>query len=282
MSKPFVFVLMPFDSDFDDIYQLGIKDACSLSGAYCERVDEQIFEESILERIYNQISKADIVIADMTKRNPNVFYETGYAHAFAKRVILLTQNSDDIPFDLKHYPHIIYEGKISYLKDELIKRITWAIENPEKSINTISPELKYYVDGNSLQEGGKAPILEKYVNRMRISDFKLDIFNPTNKIYNANNIKIGLETSYFNGSNRSQYIVNLPDGKYIHFFQNVGEIFPSSWASVSIELKFHNLDQYRVFESMGESTFLHIYTEIGKEKIPIQLYKKGLYWMPIE
>jgi hypothetical protein len=92
-AKPFVFVLMPFQADFDDIYHVGIKSACSSVGAYCERVDEQIFLENILERVYNQISKADIVVSEMTGRNPNVFYETGYAHALNKRVILLTQKN---------------------------------------------------------------------------------------------------------------------------------------------------------------------------------------------
>lgn len=128
--KPFVFVLMPFDSAFDDIYQLGIKAACLSAGTDCKRVDEQIFVENILERVYNQIAKADIVVSEMTGRNPNVFYETGYAHALKKRVILLTQNADDIPFDLKHYPHIIYGGKIAHLKTELEKRIRWFIDNP--------------------------------------------------------------------------------------------------------------------------------------------------------
>jgi len=114
--KPFVFVLMPFQKEFNDVYGLGIKQACKDSGAYCERVDEQQFEESILERIYNQIAKADIIISDMTGKNPNVFYETGYAHALNKKVILLTQKAEDIPFDLKHYPHIVYEGEIVELK----------------------------------------------------------------------------------------------------------------------------------------------------------------------
>ena len=46
-----------------------------------ERVDEQIYKEGILERIYRQIESADIIIADMSGQNPNVFYEVGYAHA---------------------------------------------------------------------------------------------------------------------------------------------------------------------------------------------------------
>jgi nucleoside 2-deoxyribosyltransferase len=124
---------MPFSDDFTDIYEVGIKPACRDAGAYCERVDEQIFVENILERVYNQIAKADIIVAEMTRRNPNVFYETGYAHALNKRVILLTRNSDDIPFDLKHYPHIVYEGKISYLKTQLESRVRWCMGNPQKA-----------------------------------------------------------------------------------------------------------------------------------------------------
>jgi nucleoside 2-deoxyribosyltransferase len=96
--KPFIFVLMPFDPSFDDIYKFGIKGAAQDAGAYAERIDEQIFTEGILDRVFNQINKADVVVADMTGRNPNVFYEVGYAHALGKIVLLLTQDAADIPF----------------------------------------------------------------------------------------------------------------------------------------------------------------------------------------
>jgi nucleoside 2-deoxyribosyltransferase len=105
--KPFVFVLMPFHEAFNDVYELGIKSACAECGVFCQRVDEQIFDGTILARVYNQISKADLIVADMTGRNPNVFYEVGYAHALSKQVILATQNADDIPFDLKYYPRAV-------------------------------------------------------------------------------------------------------------------------------------------------------------------------------
>jgi len=125
--KPFVFVLMPLDEKFDDIYKFGIKGAAEEEGAYAERVDEQIFTEGILERIFNQINKADIIVADMTGRNANVFYEVGYAHALGKIVLLLTQNVDDIPFDLINKQHIVYAGRIEILKSKLKKKIEWAI-----------------------------------------------------------------------------------------------------------------------------------------------------------
>lgn len=133
--KPFVFVLMPFDKDFDDIYISGIKETVIGVSAYAERVDEQNYKEDILERIFNQINKADVIVADMTGRNPNVFYEVGYAHALGKIVLLLTQNANDIPFDLKHRQHIVYGidgGKIQRLRTQLSPKLTWAINESNK------------------------------------------------------------------------------------------------------------------------------------------------------
>jgi nucleoside 2-deoxyribosyltransferase len=116
----FAFVLMPFDEAFDDIYRLGIKETAEKLGIKAERVDEQIFhKQNILERIYDQIAAADFVIADMTGRNPNVFYEIGYAHGRGKTCLLLTSNADDIPFDLKHHRHIIYGNSIQNLRQAL-------------------------------------------------------------------------------------------------------------------------------------------------------------------
>jgi nucleoside 2-deoxyribosyltransferase len=131
--RPFAFVLMPFSKDFDDIYQLGIKECCNTVGFVAERVDEQIYSETILERIYRQIKVADIVIADMTNRNANVFYEVGYAHALGKPCILLTQNADDIPFDLKHHRHIVYEGSIGTLKERLEGELSWHMQQIEEN-----------------------------------------------------------------------------------------------------------------------------------------------------
>jgi Nucleoside 2-deoxyribosyltransferase len=138
--KPFVFVLMPFAAEFNDIYTFGIKGAVDEAGGYAERLDEQIFAENILERLYNQINKADVIVADMTGRNPNVFYEVGYAHALGKIVLLLTKNTDDIPFDLKHYPHIVYGGSIGQIRSELVKRVAWAINESKKPIGVNNAE----------------------------------------------------------------------------------------------------------------------------------------------
>jgi hypothetical protein len=51
--KPFAFVLMPFSKEFDDAYELAIKPACGLAGAYAERVDKQIFTSIIFDKIFS-------------------------------------------------------------------------------------------------------------------------------------------------------------------------------------------------------------------------------------
>lgn len=150
--KPFVFVLMPFDTKFADTYEFGIKGAATEVGAYAERLDEQVFTEGMLEQIFNQISKADVIVADMTGRNPNVFYEVGYAHALNKITLLLTQNTDDIPFDLRHRQHIVYSN-INELRSQLIKYLTWAIaEAGRRAKGAGSQQLAVFIGWNNIAE----------------------------------------------------------------------------------------------------------------------------------
>jgi len=59
------------------------------------------------------VATADLVVADLTGRNANVYYELGIAHALRKRAILLAQQASDIPFDLTAYRAIIYSVAIS-------------------------------------------------------------------------------------------------------------------------------------------------------------------------
>jgi hypothetical protein len=169
--KYFAFVLMPFDTKFDDLYKIGIKDVVSQFGdMIAERVDEQIYREGILERIYRQIDAADIIIADMTEQNPNVFYEVGYAHAKAKICILLTSDSAHIPFDLKHRPHIVYSGSLTTLREELHKHLVWArdeIEKARKSHINVTPQS---VDGNLT--------LTKFTATGKLT-FKIDLENTS-------------------------------------------------------------------------------------------------------
>ncbi|OOE57248.1 hypothetical protein BZG13_11730 [Salinivibrio sp. ML323] len=171
-TKPFAFVLMPFSSEFEDVYKLGIKEASENCDVLAQRLDEQLFNEGMLDRIYRQIDVADFVIADLSDRNPNVFYELGYAHARDKIYILLTKNADDIPFDLKHRRHVVYGDSISYLKSELEKNIEWAKAESEARTSSkiqvdVKPPTGYLSNTEHLSEA--------------IINFTIDLHNKTNK-----------------------------------------------------------------------------------------------------
>lgn len=103
------FVLMPFAKEFDLVYDT-IVDA--LKGLMiCSRADDLRLGAHILERVLRGIATAELIIADLTGRNPNVFYELALAHTRTKDVLLLTQNMEDVPFDLR--PLFCHEYKVT-------------------------------------------------------------------------------------------------------------------------------------------------------------------------
>jgi hypothetical protein len=263
--RPFVFVLMPFSKDFDDIYQLGIRAACEEAGAYCERVDEQIYTENILERVYNQIAKADILVADMSGRNPNVFYETGYAHALGKKPILLTASSDDIPFDLKHYPHIVYDKKISLLKVELQKRIRWSIDNPSITLEVAEPTLKFYIGGQDLAGRPAVDVQMGYINYLPNVELKIDIQNSSTVTVAGSNIRLGLVVNpAFNAASGDVLVSKLPNGDSMYLLPSFESIFPTGWAVIRTNLRMDIAENILTFQQC----VLRVFTKIGSTDLP--------------
>lgn len=113
------FVLMPFARAFDDVYD-SIRSACESPNVFlaCRRADDFYGPGHIMEDILGGIMEADYVVADLTGRNPNVFYELGIAHATkdASRVVIVTQSLEDVPFDLRHMRCIVYRSDLPGLR----------------------------------------------------------------------------------------------------------------------------------------------------------------------
>ena len=237
--KMFVFVLMPFNKDFEDIYSLGIKAACEDAPAYCERVDEQVYEGTVLQRVYNQIAKADIIVADMTGRNPNVFYEVGYAHALNKRVVLLAQNADEIPFDLKSYPHIVYGeagGKIAALKTELTRRLQWFVSNPERHSVKAADGLDLYLNSQMVAEGTTIAIRDARLV------LRFAIYNRSAVTFQPDNLQIFVETpeGLIEAPGRSPAYrarrVEIPEKRRLFILDVEAPLFPQAWGQVYLHL----------------------------------------------
>lgn len=103
------FVMMPFGSWFDRYYHEIYVDAIKDAGFDAVRADELFSSGSVIEQIWEQIQKATVLLADLTDRNANVFYELGLAHADIKPVVFTAAKVDDVPFDLRHLRVIIYD-----------------------------------------------------------------------------------------------------------------------------------------------------------------------------
>jgi hypothetical protein len=105
------FVVMPFSIEslnivYEDFIRPTLEDRCHLRS---ERGDDVFGSNVIMDDITKSIRRARLIIADLTGRNPNVFYEVGIAHALNKQVLLMTQSIDDVPFDLRHRRALVYE-----------------------------------------------------------------------------------------------------------------------------------------------------------------------------
>jgi hypothetical protein len=134
------FVIMPFGGCFDDYYKEIYKPAIESTGLKSIRADDLSRSSPIIQDIWQFTLAADLILADLTQKNSNVFYELGLAHALAKPAILISNSMDDVPFDLRALRVIIYDKNNSAWGDKLEKDIEKAIKETLSSpINWILP-----------------------------------------------------------------------------------------------------------------------------------------------
>lgn len=141
---------MPFHKELQEVYEYSIKPSIIDAGYECIRVDELIGQVNITKSIIESIFKADIIVADLTGNNPNVFYELGIAHAISNKTIMLTQDIQAAPFDIKSYRVIQYDQTVQgshLLKEKLTKEIKRYNEWKRIAAN---PVQDYGMDNNHL------------------------------------------------------------------------------------------------------------------------------------
>lgn len=106
LAKRYCFVAMPFRPELRIVYRK-VKTALQNVGWIVERGDEIQYPRRVTDAIVVATLESDLVIADLTGGNPNVFYELGVAHALGCDVLLLTQEKE-LPFDLRAERAIFY------------------------------------------------------------------------------------------------------------------------------------------------------------------------------
>lgn len=133
------FVMQPFASPLGDYYEKIYRPAIEKAGLRPVRADAEIFATGkIMDQVWGGINSAKVLVAELTTRNPNVFYELGLAHAMKKPVVLVSATEEDVPFDLHHIRVIYYDTSDPFWGSKLIEKVAEnilsAIQNPEEAV----------------------------------------------------------------------------------------------------------------------------------------------------
>lgn len=141
------FVIMPIGSEEDyekykDIYECVIKEAVEGAGLElkCIRADEVSKSGAIIKDIMKRLYEADVVIADLSGLKANVCYELGVRHALKGGTIMIVDNIESIPFDLKPYRVLEYSTTlrgIHNFKQDLKRFLQAALDDPRGADNPV-------------------------------------------------------------------------------------------------------------------------------------------------
>lgn len=136
--KETCFVMSPFGGWYDQYYAEIFSPAISDAGLEPCRADDLYRPSAIVHDIWEYVKSARVMLADLTEKNPNVFYELGLAHALDKPVVLLARTMEDVPFDLRALRVITYEiaapnwGEI--LRASVSTALREVIEAPDSAV----------------------------------------------------------------------------------------------------------------------------------------------------
>nr|VFJ56215.1 MAG: TIR domain-containing protein [Candidatus Kentron sp. FM]VFJ59002.1 MAG: TIR domain-containing protein [Candidatus Kentron sp. FM]VFK11939.1 MAG: TIR domain-containing protein [Candidatus Kentron sp. FM] len=128
------FVLMQINEIFDEYYREVYAPAIIDAGFKPMRAQGLFGTGTVMEQIWEQIHKANVLIADISDRNPNVLYELGLVHAQYKPVVLTAGSMEDVPFDISHSRTFVYDvrkpGWSEKLKSYVTRQLLRVKENP--------------------------------------------------------------------------------------------------------------------------------------------------------
>jgi len=121
-DRAHVFVAIPFDNSFEDVFEFGIAAAVRECKCACTRIDQSSFAGDAPDRIEQEIRSANLVIADVTGARPNVYFEAGLAKGARVQVVYIARQGEVLHFDISTNRCIFYT-RIGELKRELKRMI---------------------------------------------------------------------------------------------------------------------------------------------------------------
>ncbi|MEW6249821.1 MAG: hypothetical protein AB1716_04180 [Planctomycetota bacterium] len=176
-GQPYVFVVMAWKASFD-LYNR-IKAIVEREvGLVCVRADHiPAAGHDLLAKIHLLIDRAELVIAEITDRSPNVFYEVGYAVGAQKPLLLLIQKGRPVPTDLKGRELIEYsesrEG-IELLDRSLSEHVRLRINSHVPALRDMlqaeDPHPAYIVASPRYPQATRSRILGQVYDRRTFGD----------------------------------------------------------------------------------------------------------------
>lgn len=147
------FVIMPFSGtqsctseEWSQVFESLFKSAIEGAGLGYECRRSEANRGNIVAGIIRDLNDAYVVLADLTDRNANVFYELGVRHALRNRTIIVAQSREDLPFDLQSYATHVYDWKSDEGKKQFAEKIRQLLQeidtNPERSDNPVGDFLQ--------------------------------------------------------------------------------------------------------------------------------------------
>jgi hypothetical protein len=137
----------------------------------CHRADKEVGPGDIVEHVIESLINSRIVIADLTGKNANVFYELGVRHAVSNSTILLAEGTEHIPFDLRTLRAIVYQytppGMIRFRR-QLQEAVMSIVTAPDKIDNPVRRILyrRESVQLASAQELGVSQVVQTLMSEL--------------------------------------------------------------------------------------------------------------------
>lgn len=172
---------MPFEESLREIYTEIYAPVCASRGIKCSRVDDIARPGSITRDIIEGILDSDIIIADLSGRNPNVFYELGIAHATGNKTIMTSQTMEDVPFDIRNYRVLVYERTLIGCK-KLTSALGQAIDELLAALDVTNNPFQELVSSRGAVRILQREPLAKHLNLSRLPD-KIVEFLHKNKVH---------------------------------------------------------------------------------------------------
>lgn len=161
----------------DIVLKYVISPAAEFCGYSALRADQISEPGLITSQVIQHIIDDPLVIADLTERNPNVFYELAIRHALRKPLVQIIKQGEQIPFDVAGTRTIPVDHRdlenVEATKQEIIRQIQ-ALENKPQDMETpisVAVELQFLRQSENPEQRSLADVVSS------LSDIKTELVN---------------------------------------------------------------------------------------------------------